>query len=61
MAMGGALVGIGKLNKKLNKAALKVAKKIGPIDFNEGTGKCDPFDPVKHLTSDYLKDKLGLK
>ena len=60
MAMGGALVGMGKRNKKLNKEALKVAKKIGPIDFNEGTGNCDPFDPVKHLTSDYLMKKLGL-
>ena len=60
MAMAGALVGMGKRNKTLNKEALKVAKKMGPIDFNEGTGNCDPFDPVKHLTSDYLKKKLGL-
>ena len=61
MAMGGALLGIGKRNKLLNKEALKVAKKMGPIDFNEEKGNCDPFDPAKHLTSDYLMEKLGLR
>jgi hypothetical protein len=60
MSMGGALVGIGKRNKKLNKAALKLARELGRIDFNEGIGNCDPFDPIKHLTSDYLKKKLGI-
>lgn len=60
MAMGGALLGMGKRNKLLNKEALKVAKKMGPIDFNEETGNCDPFDPTKHLTSDHLMKKLGL-
>lgn len=60
MAMGGALLGMGKRNKLLNKEALKVAKKMGPIDFNEETGNCDPFDPAKHLTSDHLMKKLGL-
>ena len=61
MAMGGALLGMGKRNKLLNKEALKVAKKMGPIDFNEEKGNCDPFDPAKHLTSDYLMEKLGLR
>lgn len=60
MAMAGALVGIGKRNKKLNRVAVKVAKQIGPIDFSDGSGrKCDPFDPHKHLTSEYLKKKLA--
>lgn len=60
LAMAGALVGIGKRNKKLNRAAIRVAKKAGPIDFNAGSGrKCDPFDPHKHLTSEYLKKKLA--
>jgi len=60
MAMAGALVGIGKRNKELNRAAVRVAKKVGPIDFSEGSGrKCDPFDPHKHLTSDYLKEKFA--
>ena len=59
MAMAGALMGIGKRNKDLNAAALKVARKIGPIDFDPD-GRCDPMDPVKHLTSKYLQDKLGL-
>ena len=59
MSMAGALMGIGKRSKKLNRAALRVAKKIGPIDFDP-RGQCDPFDVVKHLTSDSLKKKLGL-
>ena len=58
MAMGGALLGIGKRTKKLNKEALKVAKKIGPIDFDPD-GRCDPMDVAKHLTSDYVREKLG--
>ncbi len=60
MAMGGALMGIGKRNEVLNQAALKVARAIGPIHFDE-SGKCDPMDVVKHLTSDYLRQKFAGK
>lgn len=60
-AMGGALMGIGKRNKILNQRAVEVAKAVGPIDFNEDGDKCDPFDVLKHLTSDALKGKLGVK
>jgi 3-methyladenine DNA glycosylase AlkD len=60
MSMGSALMGIGKRNKTLNKAAVKLATEIGPIDFNDGDGACEPFDVAKHLTSDRLKEKLGL-
>ncbi len=59
MAMGAAIMGIGMRSKPLHGPALKVAKKICPIDFDP-TGKCDPFDAVKHLTSDRVKQKLGL-
>ena len=59
-AMGGALMGIGKRNVELNSAALKVAQKTGPIDVNSGVTDCEPFDVAKHLTSDYLKKKLGV-
>jgi hypothetical protein len=59
LSMGGALLGIGKRNKALNAAALEVARLIGPIVFDE-TGKCDPLDVEKHLTSPYLTKKLGL-
>jgi len=59
LSMGGALMGIGKRSKALNAAALKVAVKIGPIDFDPD-GSCDPMDFAKHLTSDYIKNKLGL-
>jgi len=60
LAMGCALMGIGKRNVELNQAALKLATKLGPIDFKDDGQKCDPFDVAKHLTSDYLKNKLGL-
>ena len=60
LSMGGALLGIGKRNVVLNQAALAVARRIGPIDFNEDGQKCDPMDVVKHLTSDYLMRKLGI-
>ena len=59
MSMAGALMGIGKRTKRLNSAALKVATKIGPIDFDPD-GRCDPMDVAKHLTSDYIRNKLGL-
>ena len=59
MSMAGALMGIGMRTKKLNRAALKVAKQIGPIDFDPD-GNCDPYDVAKHLTGDHAKKKLGL-
>ena len=58
--MGGALMSIGKRNKKLNAAAIKVAKAIGPIHFSDGDKKCEPMNVLKHLTSDYLRNKLGI-
>ena len=61
LSMGGALLGIGKRNATLNAKALDVAKEIGPIHFAKEGEKCDPFDVVKHLTSDYIKKKLGLE
>ncbi len=58
-AMGGALMGIGKRNKKLNKAAISAAKAIGPIDIDYGDdNSCEAVNVLKHLTSDYLKKKL---
>lgn len=59
-AMNTALMGIGKRNKKLNKAAILAAEAIGPVDIDYGDGnRCKPLDVLKHLTSDYLKKKLG--
>ena len=58
-SMGGALMGIGKRNKVLNKRAIEIAKAVGPIDFNEDGGACEPFDVLKHLTNDYLKKKFA--
>lgn len=60
VAMGGALLGIGKRNKKLNATAIRAAKAIGPIHFSDGDKKCEPMDVLEHLTSDYLRGKLGV-
>lgn len=59
-SMGGALLGIGKRSAALNRAALKLARRLGPIEFETESGMCDPFDLVKHLTSDYVREKLGV-
>lgn len=60
MAMALALMGIGKRSAALNKAALKVARDVGPIEFTSTSGTCEPFDVTKHLTTDRLKEKLGI-
>jgi 3-methyladenine DNA glycosylase AlkD len=57
LAMGGALIGMGKRTARLNAAALKVARAVGPIPY-DGTD-CEPLDLVKHLTSDYVRAKFG--
>lgn len=61
LSMGTALMGIGKRNTALNKAALKVARDVGPIEFTSSSGECEPFDVAKHLTTGRLKEKLGRK
>lgn len=60
LAMATALMGIGKRSAVLNRAALEVARAVGPIEFTSVSGKCDPFDVAKHLDNDRLKEKLGL-
>jgi 3-methyladenine DNA glycosylase AlkD len=60
LAMGAALMGIGKRSAVLNEAALKLARTVGPIEFTSPSGECEPFDVVKHLTTDRLKQKLGV-
>jgi 3-methyladenine DNA glycosylase AlkD len=57
-AMHVSLMGIGKRNLKLNRAALKAAKAIGPVEVDYGDNGCEPMDIVKHLTSDWLQKKL---
>ena len=59
-AMASALMGIGKRNRKLNTAAVRAARAIGPIDVDYGDDNaCEPLDVLKHLTSDYLQKKLA--
>jgi 3-methyladenine DNA glycosylase AlkD len=60
LAMGSALMGIGKRSAALNEAALKVAQAVGPIEYSSINGKCEPFDVAKHLSSKELKEKLGV-
>ncbi len=59
--MNTALFGIGKRNKQLNSAAIRAVKAIGPvvIDYGEDNS-CQPLDVLKHLTSDYVKNRLGV-
>jgi 3-methyladenine DNA glycosylase AlkD len=59
LAMGAALMGAGRRNKKLNAAAIKVAKAIGPINWTDKLKKCEPFDVLKHLTNDYTQSKIS--
>ena len=59
-SMNLALMGIGKRNQVLNQAAIAAAKEIGPVDIDYGDdNRCEPLDVLKHLTSDYLRKKLG--
>lgn len=60
LSMGTALMGIGKRSAALNQAALKVALATGPIEFSSASGNCEPFDVAKHLTTERLKEKLGV-
>lgn len=59
MAMATAVMGIGTRSKKLHKAALRLATKIGPIDFDPD-GRCDPFDAAKNLRNRVVTDRLGV-
>lgn len=61
LAMAAALMGIGKRTADLNAAALAVAQATGPIAFSSASGNCEPFDVAKHLTTERLKEKLGIK
>lgn len=60
-AMGGTLIGTGNRNKKLNKAAVRAAQAIGLIDVDYGDDNSrEPLNVLQHLTSYYLKQKLGV-
>jgi len=59
MAMGSALMGIGKRSARLHAEALEVARAIGPIDWDP-TGACDPFVITRHLDNDRLRKKFGV-
>lgn len=61
LSMATALMGIGKRSAALNRAALKAANRVGPIEFTSASGDCEPFDVAKHLTTERLREKLGVK
>ena len=59
-SMNGALLGIGKRTKKLNRETIKALKRIGTVDIDYGDdNSCEPLNVLKHLTSDYIKKKFG--
>ena len=58
LSMGTALMGMGMRNRKLHEAALQVARKIGPIDFDPN-GPRNPMDVEQKLTCDFVSKKLG--
>lgn len=60
LAMGAALMGIGRRNKELNKVAVELAKEVSPVEYDSGHGGCGTFDVLKHLTSADVKKKFGL-
>jgi 3-methyladenine DNA glycosylase AlkD len=59
-AMRLALMGIGKRNRTLNAAGVEVAKEINSMEWaDQEEAACGPLDVHKHLTSDYIRKKLG--
>lgn len=59
-AMNSALMGIGKRNRRLNKAAIRAARAIGAVDIDYGDdNSCEPLDVLKHLQSEFLQKKLA--
>lgn len=58
-AMNAALLGIGKRNLKLNAAAVRAAKAIGPVEIDYGDTGCEPVDVLRHLTGAALSERLG--
>lgn len=59
MAMGTALMGMGKRSARLWPEALRLAREISPIDW-DATGACEPFDVVKHIDNDRVRKNLGV-
>ena len=58
-SMNGALLGIGKRTKNLNKAAIEAVKIMGPTGVDYGPdNSCESVNVIKHLSSDYIKQKL---
>ncbi|HEY5615294.1 MAG TPA: hypothetical protein VIL52_04665, partial [Bacteroidota bacterium] len=58
-AMNASLLAIGMRNKKLNKRAVQVAKKIGKVEVDYGDNSCQALDCVKHLTNPTLLKRLA--
>lgn len=59
LAMATALMGIAKRSARLNREALRVARAMGPVDWDP-TGACEPFDVVKHIDNPRLRAALGI-
>ncbi|MCP4805202.1 MAG: hypothetical protein GY913_19090 [Proteobacteria bacterium] len=59
LSMGYSLIAVGKRSARLNRKALAVAEEMSPIVWDP-TGRCEPFDLVKHLDNPSLRAKLGV-
>jgi 3-methyladenine DNA glycosylase AlkD len=60
MGMATALMGVGKRSAVLWPEALRIARDIGPIDFDP-TGRCPPMDFAKHIDNPRVREKLGVR
>ena len=59
-AMNTSMLTIGKRNPNLHARTLAAARAIGPVEVDYGDNSCQAPDIVKHLTSDWLLEKLGV-
>ena len=57
-AMNLVLFTAGRRSKPLNKLALAVAKKVGPVAVDYGDNTCEAVDCVKHLSNENLQARL---
>ena len=53
--MNSALLRIGMRSRKLNRRALRIAKKIGKVEVDYGDNSCEAVDCAKHLTSPRMR------
>ena len=58
-AMLYALTSIGSRSESLRTKAIDIANKIGKIEIDYGETSCIAPDPLKHLTKEKIRSKMG--